>query len=73
MLLTSCNGKRLNSAYFAELSLPLQATLEQRRTDFMVRIRSGFWWVRRSTIVTISFPSPLSTRRMGPGQVGGVY
>src|SRR5262245_35282003 len=36
--------EKLNRDYFAELSLPLQATLEQRRTDFIVRVRSGLWW-----------------------------
>ena len=36
--------ERLNTAYFAELSLPLQATLEQRRNDFIMRVRSGLWW-----------------------------
>jgi hypothetical protein len=36
--------ERLNTAYFAELSLPVQATLEQRRADFLLRARSGLWW-----------------------------
>ena len=65
--------ERLNSAYFAELSLPLQATLEQRRTDFMVRIRSGLWWGAfddRHDLVSIA---ALNATYGSMGQVGGVY
>jgi ribosomal protein S18 acetylase RimI-like enzyme len=65
--------ERLNSAYFAELSLPLQATLEQRRADFMLRIRSGMWWGAfddRHELVSIA---ALNATYGSLGQVGGVY
>ena len=65
--------ERLNSAYFSELKLPLQATLEQRRTDFMVRIRSGLWWGafdHRYELVSIA---ALNATYGSMGQVGGVY
>jgi ribosomal protein S18 acetylase RimI-like enzyme len=65
--------ERLNSAYFAELSLPLQATLEQRRTDFMVRIRSGLWWGAFDDCYDLVSIAALNATYGSMGQVGGVY
>ena len=65
--------ERLNSAYFAELSLPLQATLEQRRTDFMVRIRSGLWWGAFDDCYDLISIASLNATYGSMGQVGGVY
>jgi ribosomal protein S18 acetylase RimI-like enzyme len=63
--------ERLNRAYFAELSLPLQATLEQRRSDFMMRVRSGLWWgAFDDELVSIA---ALNATYGSLGQVGGVY
>jgi ribosomal protein S18 acetylase RimI-like enzyme len=65
--------ERLNSAYFAELSLPLQATLEQRRTDFTVRIRSGLWWGAFDDCHELVSIAALNATYGSLGQVGGVY
>jgi RimJ/RimL family protein N-acetyltransferase len=65
--------ERLNSAYFAELSLPLQATLEQRRTDFIVRIRSGLWWGAFDDCYELVSIAALNATYGSLGQVGGVY
>jgi predicted GNAT family acetyltransferase len=65
--------ERLNSAYFAELSLPLQATLEQRRTDFIVRIRSGLWWGAFDDGHELVSIAALNATYGSLGQVGGVY
>jgi predicted GNAT family acetyltransferase len=65
--------ERLNSAYFAELSLPLQATLEQRRTDFIVRIRSGLWWGAFDDCQELVSIAALNATYGSLGQVGGVY
>jgi predicted GNAT family acetyltransferase len=65
--------ERLNRAYFAELSLPLQATLEQRRTDFMVRIRSGLWWGAFDDCHELVSIASLNATYGSLGQVGGVY
>jgi len=65
--------ERLNTAYFAELSLPLQATLEQRRTDFMVRIRSGLWWGAFDDCYELVSIAALNATYGSLGQVGGVY
>ncbi|MDB6161965.1 MAG: acetyltransferase [Gammaproteobacteria bacterium] len=65
--------ERLNSAYFAELSLPLQATLEQRRTDFIVRIRSGLWWGAFDDCYDLVSIAALNATYGSLGQVGGVY
>jgi ribosomal protein S18 acetylase RimI-like enzyme len=65
--------EQLNSAYFAELSLPLQATLEQRRTDFMVRIRSGLWWGAFDDCYNLASIAALNATYGSMGQVGGVY
>ena len=63
----------LNSAYFAELSLPLQATLEQRRVDFMVRIRSGLWWGAFDDNYDLMSIAAINATYGSMGQVGGVY
>jgi predicted GNAT family acetyltransferase len=65
--------ERLNSAYFAELSLPLQATLEQRRADFMLRIRSGLWWGAFDDCHELVSIAALNATYGSLGQVGGVY
>jgi predicted GNAT family acetyltransferase len=65
--------ERLNSAYFAELSLPLQATLEQRRTDFIVRIRSGLWWGAFDDCHELVSIAAINATYGSLGQVGGVY
>jgi predicted GNAT family acetyltransferase len=65
--------ERLNRAYFAELSLPLQATLEQRRTDFIVRIRSGLWWGAFDEYFELVSIASLNATYGSMGQVGGVY
>jgi predicted GNAT family acetyltransferase len=65
--------ERLNRAYFAELSLPLQATLEQRRTDFIVRIRSGLWWGAFDDGQELVSIASLNATYGSLGQVGGVY
>ena len=65
--------EQLNSAYFCELSLPLQATLEQRRTDFMVRIRSGLWWGAFDDCYDLVSIAAINATYGSLGQVGGVY
>ncbi len=65
--------ERLNSAYFAELSLPLQATLEQRRTDFIVRIRSGLWWGAFDDCYELVSIAAINATYGSLGQIGGVY
>jgi len=65
--------EQLNSAYFCELSLPLQATLEQRRTDFLVRIRSGLWWGAFDDCYDLMSIASLNATYGSMGQVGGVY
>jgi predicted GNAT family acetyltransferase len=65
--------EQLNSAYFCELSLPLQATLEQRRTDFMVRIRSGLWWGAFDDCYDLVAIAAINATYGSLGQVGGVY
>ncbi len=65
--------EQLNRAYFAELSLPLQATLDQRRTDFMVRIRSGLWWGAFDDCFELVAIAALNATYGSMGQVGGVY
>jgi ribosomal protein S18 acetylase RimI-like enzyme len=65
--------ERLNTAYFAELNLPVQATLDQRQTDFMTRIRSGLWWGAfddRHELVSIA---SINAVYGSIAQVGGVY
>jgi predicted GNAT family acetyltransferase len=65
--------EQLNSAYFCELSLPLQATLEQRRTDFTVRIRSGLWWGAFDDDYDLVSIAAINATYGSMGQVGGVY
>jgi predicted GNAT family acetyltransferase len=65
--------ERLNSAYLAELSLPLQSTLEQRQTDFMVRIRSGLWWGAFDDCYDLVSIAALNATYGSMAQVGGVY
>ena len=65
--------ERLNSAYFSELKLPLRATLEQRRTDFMVRVRSGLWWGAFDDGFELVSIAALNATYGSLGQVGGVY
>jgi len=63
----------LNAAYFAELHLPTHATLEQRRTDYLVRARSGLWWGAFETGANLSSIASLNATYTTVGQVGGVY
>jgi len=65
--------ERLNTAYFAELSLPLQATLEQRRNDFIMRVRSGLWWGAFDDSYELVSIAALNATYGMLGQVGGVY
>jgi predicted GNAT family acetyltransferase len=65
--------ERLNSAYFAELSLPLQATLEQRRNDFIMRVRSGLWWGAFDDDYELVSIASLNAVYGSLAQVGGVY
>jgi len=65
--------ERLNTAYFAELSLPLQATLEQRRNDFIMRVRSGLWWGAFDDNYELVSIAALNATYGALGQVGGVY
>ena len=65
--------ERLNTAYFAELSLPLQATLEQRRNDFIMRVRSGLWWGAFDDSYELVSIAALNATYGALGQVGGVY
>jgi hypothetical protein len=63
--------ERLNTAYFAELSLPLQATLEQRRNDFVARVRSGLWWGAFDECYELVSVAALNATYGTLGQVGG--
>jgi ribosomal protein S18 acetylase RimI-like enzyme len=63
--------ERLNTEYFEEL--PLQASLEQRRTDFLVRIRSGLWWGAFDADYELVSIAALNATYGSLGQVGGVY
>jgi ribosomal protein S18 acetylase RimI-like enzyme len=65
--------ERLNSAYFAELHLPVQATLEQRRADFLARSRSGLWWGSFDDCYELTSIAALNATYGSLGQVGGVY
>ena len=65
--------EQLNRAYFAELSLPLQASMEQRRTDFLVRVRSGLWWGAFDDDYELVSIASLNATYGSMGQVGGVY
>jgi predicted GNAT family acetyltransferase len=65
--------EQLNRAYFAELSLPLQATLEQRRTDFLIRVRSGLCWGAFDENYELASIASLNASYGSMGQVGGVY
>jgi predicted GNAT family acetyltransferase len=65
--------QRLNTAYFAELGLPLQATLEQRRTDFVVRVRSGLWWGAFDDDYDLVSIASINATYGSLAQVGGVY
>lgn len=65
--------EQLNSAYFCELCLPVQATLEQRRTDFLVRIRSGLWWGAFDDYYDLVSTAAINAAYGSMGQVGGVY
>jgi predicted GNAT family acetyltransferase len=65
--------ERLNAAYFTELNLPLQATLDQRRTDFIVRVRSGLWWGAFADSRELVSVASLNATYGSLGQVGGVY
>lgn len=65
--------ERLNSEYFEELRLPLQASLEQRRTDYLVRIRSGLWWGAFDADYELVSIAALNATYGSLGQVGGVY
>src|SRR5262249_35780725 len=64
---------RLNTAYFTELGLPLQATLEQRRTDFVVRVRSGLWWGAFDDDYELVSIASINATYGSLAQVGGVY
>jgi len=65
--------ERLNSAYFAELSLPVQATLEQRRIDFLMRVRSGLWWGAFDDYFELVSIAAINATYGSLAQVGGVY
>jgi predicted GNAT family acetyltransferase len=65
--------ERLNTAYFTELHLPVQATLEQRRTDFVARSRSGLWWGAFDDDYDLTSIAALNATYGTLGQVGGVY
>jgi ribosomal protein S18 acetylase RimI-like enzyme len=64
---------RLNTAYFRELNLPVQATLEQRRADFVARSRSGLWWGSFDGNSHLTSIAALNATYGSLGQVGGVY
>jgi ribosomal protein S18 acetylase RimI-like enzyme len=65
--------ERLNSAYFAELNLPVTATLEERKGDFTVRIRSGLWWGAFADSRELISIAALNTTYGSLAEVGGVY
>jgi len=65
--------ERLNTQYFAELRLPIQATLEQRRGDFIARTRSGLWWGAFDDLGELTSIAALNATYGSLGQVGGVY
>jgi predicted GNAT family acetyltransferase len=65
--------ERLNTAYFAERGLPLQVTLEQRRSDFAARVRSGLWWGAFDEDYELVSIASLNATYGSLGQVGGVY
>lgn len=65
--------ERLNTEYFEELRLPLQASLEQRRTDYLLRIRSGLWWGAFDVDHQLVSIAALNATYGALGQVGGVY
>jgi predicted GNAT family acetyltransferase len=65
--------QRLNTAYFAELNLPLQATLEQRRADFSARVRCGLWWGAFDDAYELASIAAINATYGALGQVGGVY
>jgi ribosomal protein S18 acetylase RimI-like enzyme len=65
--------ERLNTAYFAELHLPVQATMEQRRADFLARSRSGLWWGAFNDCYELTSIAALNATYGSMGQLGGVY
>ncbi len=62
----------LNTAYLAELNLPWQATLLQRKAEFEARAQTHRWWgvFEREQLVAIAGLNAVYGRL---GQVGGVY
>ena len=62
----------LNTAYLAELELPLQATHEQRKAAFVSGARARLWWgvFEDSRLAAIA---GLNATYGSVGQVGGVY
>ncbi len=62
----------LNTAYLAELNLPWQATLQERKDDFESRARARRWWgaFDSGRLVAIAGLNAVYGRL---GQVGGVY
>jgi ribosomal protein S18 acetylase RimI-like enzyme len=65
--------ERLNTAYFAELSLPMQLTLEQRRADFASRVRAGHWWGAFGDDYELMSIASLNATYGSLAQIGGVY
>jgi predicted GNAT family acetyltransferase len=65
--------ERLNTAYFVELNLPMHATTDQRRTDFVVRVRSGLWWGAFTDSDELISVASLNATYGSLSQVGGVY
>jgi ribosomal protein S18 acetylase RimI-like enzyme len=65
--------ERLNTAYFSDLNLPIQASLEQRRTDFMARSRSGLWWGAFDANHDLISIAAVNATYGSLGQIGGVY
>jgi predicted GNAT family acetyltransferase len=62
----------LNSAYLAELRLPLQLTAEQRREEFEADARAHRWWgaFDHDRLIAVA---GLNAAYGPVGQVGGVY
>ncbi len=62
----------LSLEYFREMQLPLDVTFDERRADFLDRVRSGLWWGAFDGRQLISIASLNATYR-SIGQIGGVY
>jgi RimJ/RimL family protein N-acetyltransferase len=65
--------ERLNTEYFREMRLPVDATFDQRREDYLQRVRARLWWGAFDASRAMISIASLNATYGSVGQIGGVF